>query len=96
MAPAYDLVSTIAYLPNANAALNFSRTKRFDELTLGELAHLAARAHLPERLVLDTARETVARFHEHWQGQKRHLPIAPAVAGAIEAHLRGLPAAALG
>jgi serine/threonine-protein kinase HipA len=63
LAPAYDFVSTIAYLPDDKAALNFSRTKRFDKFSEDELTHLAAKALLPEKLVLDTARETVARFH---------------------------------
>ena len=70
LAPAYDLVSTIPYLADANAALTFSRTKRFDGLDRDELAHLAARARLPQKLVLDTARETVALFHEHWNAGK--------------------------
>ena len=57
LAPAYDLVSTIAYLPDDSAALKFSRTRRFSEFSEDELAHLAARALLPEKLVLDAARE---------------------------------------
>jgi serine/threonine-protein kinase HipA len=95
LAPAYDLVSTIPYLADPDAALNFSRTKRFDGLTGDELSHLAAKARLPERLVLDTARETVALFHEHWRARKAHLPLAAGVIEALEAHLRRLPIAAL-
>lgn len=48
LAPAYDLLSTIPYIPD-------------------ELSHLAAKALLPERLVLDAAHETVALFHQYWQ-----------------------------
>ncbi len=95
LAPAYDLVSTIAYLADSNAALTFSRTRRFDGLTDDELTHLAAKARLPEKLVRDTARETVARFHEHWRAQKAHLPLAAPVIETLEAHMRGLPIAAL-
>ncbi|BBK38834.1 kinase [Allostella sp. ATCC 35155] len=94
LAPAYDLVSTIAYLADSNAALTFSRTKRFDGLTDDELAHLAAKARLPERLVLDTARETVSLFREHWHAQKAHLPLATAAIEILEAHMRTLPIAA--
>jgi serine/threonine-protein kinase HipA len=95
LAPAYDFVSTIAYIPDPNAALRFSRTKRFDELTLDELSHLAAKARLPEKLVLDTARETVALFHERWAAEKANLPLASPVVQAIETHLRTLPVARL-
>ena len=93
LAPAYDFVSTIAYLPDDSAALKFSRTRRFSEFSEDELAHLAARALLPEKRVLDAARETVALFHQHWRGERRHLPLAAGAVQAIEAHLRTIPVA---
>lgn len=93
LAPAYDLVSTIAFMPDSAAALNFSRTKRFDGYTEDELRHLAAKALLPERLVLDTARETVALFHRHWKAAKNDLTLPAAARRAIDAHIRTLPIA---
>ncbi len=93
LAPAYDFVSTIAYIPDGKAALNFSRTKRFSEFSADELSHLAAKARLPERLVLDAARETVALFHQHWHAQKANLPLAAEVVQAVEAHLKTIPIA---
>ena len=93
LAPAYDFVSTIAYIPDGKAALNFSRTKRFSEFSEDELSHLAAKARLPGRLVLDTARETVALFHQHWHAQKANLPLAAEVVQAVEAHLKTIPVA---
>jgi serine/threonine-protein kinase HipA len=91
LAPAYDFVSTIPYIQDEQAGLKFSRTKRFDEFTLDELAHLAARAMLPEKLVLDTARETVALFHQNWQKEKANLPLHADVIKTIEAHVRTIP-----
>ena len=91
MAPAYDFVSTIAYIPDSGAALNFSRTRRFDGYSKDELAHLAAKALLPEKLVLDTARETVALFHQHWNAEKANLPLSVDVIKAIEDHLKIIP-----
>ena len=91
LAPAYDFVSTIAYIPDGKAALNFSRTKIFAEYSEDELSHLAAKARLPEKLVLDTARETVALFHQHWHAEKRNLPLAAEVIQAVEAHLKTIP-----
>lgn len=93
LAPAYDLVSTIPYIPDSNAALNFSRTKRFDEFSEDELSHLAAKALLPEKLVIDTARETVALFHQHWQAEKANLPLAADIVRAIESHIQTIPIA---
>lgn len=91
LAPAYDFVATIAYLPDKTAALNFSRSKRFDEFTEDELAHMANRAAMPERLVLDTARETVELFHQHWKSEKANLPLRAEVIEAVEAHVQKIP-----
>jgi serine/threonine-protein kinase HipA len=93
LAPAYDFVATIPYIPDSKAALNFSRTRRFDEFTENELSHLAAKALLPEKLVLDTARETVALFHQHWHAEKANLPLTAEVIKAVEAHLKTIPIA---
>ena len=93
LAPAYDFVSTIPYMPDPDAALNFSRTKRFADFSEDELSHLAAKALLPERIVLDTARETVERFNHHWRSEKSHLPLYPGVIEAIEKHLKTVPIA---
>ena len=93
LAPAYDLLSTIPYIPDDNAALRVSRTRRFDEFTADELSHLAAKALLPERLVLDAAHETAALFHQHWQSEKKNLPLSTAVVQAVETHLKKVPIA---
>ena len=88
LAPAYDFLSTIAYIKDDQAALKFSRTKRFDRYSEDELAHLAAKALLPEKLVIDTARETVALFHQHWDAEKANFPLSGNAVKAIEDHLR--------
>lgn len=93
LAPAYDFVSTIAYIPDDKSALTFSRTRRFTEYSEDELSHLAAKARLQEKLVLDTARETVALFHQHWHVEKANLPLAAEVVQAVETHLKTLPIA---
>ena len=91
IAPAYDFVSTIPYIPDDSASLKVSRSKKFSDFTLDELSHLAAKAMLPEKLVLDTAKQTVACFHEVWAKEKAHLPLTKSVIEAIEMHLRSIP-----
>jgi serine/threonine-protein kinase HipA len=91
IAPAYDFVSTIPYIPDDSASLKVSRSKKFSDFTLDELSHLAARAMLPEKLVLDTAKQTVAGFHEIWAKEKAHLPLTKSMIEAIETHLRNIP-----
>ncbi|MGE8104573.1 type II toxin-antitoxin system HipA family toxin [Allorhizobium sp. NPDC080224] len=91
LAPAYDLVSTIPYIANDKSALTFSRTKEFTGFTTDELAHLSAKANLPKKLVLDTAKETVALFMERWETEKANLPMHQDVVEAIDKHLKTLP-----
>ncbi|QXC48776.1 type II toxin-antitoxin system HipA family toxin [Agrobacterium salinitolerans] len=91
LAPAYDFVSTIPYIANDKSALTFSRTKEFTGFTTDELAHLSAKANLPKKLVLDTAKETVVLFMERWETEKANLPMHPDVVETIDKHLATLP-----
>lgn len=91
LSPAYDFVSTIPYIPGDQAALNFSRTRNFTEFTWDELEHLSAKAALPTKLVLATARETVALFLEKWATEKHNLPMRKDVIEVINSHLKTLP-----
>ncbi len=91
IAPAYDFVSTIPYISDDSASLKVSRSKKFSDFTLDELSHLAAKAMLPEKLVLDIAKQTVAGFHEVWTKEKSHLPLTRSIIDAIEKHLESIP-----
>lgn len=90
LSPAYDLLSTIAYLPSETAALKYARTNVMADVDLAELAYLADKAKLPEKLVLDTAKQTVSDFLEKWNAEKRNLELAKEVIEAVDAHLATL------
>lgn len=91
LSPAYDFVSTIPYIKGDSSALNFSRTKDFNGFTIDELEHLAAKAALPRKLVIDTAKETTELFIDKWNAEKNHLPLHSAVLETIDSHLATLP-----
>ena len=63
----------------------------FSDFTFDELSHLAAKAMLPEKLVLDTAKQTVEGFYEIWAKEKAHLPLTKDMIDAIDKHLRDVP-----
>jgi serine/threonine-protein kinase HipA len=90
LAPAYDFVSTIPYIPDEFAAIKYARTKRMSELSFDELRYLAAKARLPEKLVVDAAAETVARFRDGWGAARKDLPMDVSVVEAIETHMKQL------
>ncbi|MGM0634057.1 MAG: type II toxin-antitoxin system HipA family toxin [Pseudomonadota bacterium] len=90
LAPAYDFVSTIAYIRDETAALKYARTKKMRELSINELAYLAGKAHLPETLVIRTARQTVEAFMDSWGQAKEELPIDERVSAGMDAHIERL------
>lgn len=91
ISPAYDFVSTIPYIKDNSMVLKVSKSNRFDAFSMDELSHLAAKARLPEKLVLDTARETVERFQDVWRKEKRNLALTSSVIDAIEEHIKKIP-----
>ena len=93
LSPAYDFVSTVPYLADENAALKYARTRKMTELTKDELAYLAAKARLPEKLVLDTAAATVDGFRTLWAIEKAHLPLSKDSVAAIDKHIETVPLA---
>ncbi len=95
LSPAYDFVSTVPYIADEKAALKYARTRRMAELTYDELAYLAAKARLPEKLVLDTAAATVDGFISLWAAEKAHLPLSGETVAAIDKHIETIPLARL-
>lgn len=93
LAPAYDFLSTIPYMNDTDMALNlFGRgPTRFDELTFDAFARFAAKARLPETIVLMTVKETVSQFYDLWPVIQQELPIERRVAEAIDKHLKTIP-----
>lgn len=92
LSPAYDFLSTLPYLPdNETAALRYVKTKKMTEFSSVELVRLAERARLPEKPVLDAARETIERFKEYWPKAKQDLPIDDKLAQSIDAHVERIP-----
>jgi serine/threonine-protein kinase HipA len=77
LAPGYDFVSTIAYLPDNKMALTLGRSKAMTALSLDQLSYLAAKARLPKKLVLDAAGETVRPVRERLRQVRRRQPLRP-------------------
>jgi len=91
LSPAYDFVSTVPYIADEDAALKYARTRKMAEFNKDELAYLAAKARLPEKLVLDTAAATVDGFRTLWSSEKTHLPLAKETVAAIDKHIETVP-----
>ena len=90
LSPAYDLLSTVAYIPEEEAALKFHRSHAWESFTYDELKTIADKARLPLRLVVETAKETVQQFDDLWDREKAHLPFSAEVLAAIDEHRKRL------
>jgi len=87
LAPAYDFVSTIAYIPNDKLALNLAGEKDMYKLSLASFSRLAKKAQLPEYLVVSTVKETAAAVLEAWNKNKNSYPLSNSIVAGIDQHI---------
>jgi serine/threonine-protein kinase HipA len=90
LSPAYDLLSTVPYLPDDESALKFLRSRSWESFTYDELIAIADKARVASQMIVDAARETVERFDDLWAAAKAELPFTDDVAEAIERHRKTL------
>ncbi len=88
LSPGYDFVSTIAYIDDEKMALGFLKSKSMLDLSIDALKRFAAKARLPEKLVVNAGTETVHRFMDVWIEEKGNLPLSAHMIEVIEEHMR--------
>lgn len=93
LSPSYDFVSTVPYIADESMALKLDESASVLEIGSDQLAHFAARAGLPETMVLAVARDTVERFHDAWRNYRPNLPLPDDIAKSIDAHVAKIPLA---
>ncbi len=91
LAPAYDLVATIPYMPGDALALSLGDTKEFAKVDSERFRRFAEQAGLPVRLVMQTARETAARVRDLWPTHEPLQSLPAGIRNAITAHMRTVP-----
>lgn len=90
LSPAYDLVSTVPYIPKDGLALKLSDTKNMESITLEHFRQLAGKAQLPEFLVLQTVRETVEATLTMWNAHKTQYGLPAEILERIEKHMQSI------
>jgi len=91
LAPAYDIVTTIAYAKNTETGLNQGGEKDFYALDENAWRRFAASARLPEATVLVIVRETVGRANDAWPELLKNLPAPNPMIDSLAAHWKKLP-----
>jgi serine/threonine-protein kinase HipA len=91
LAPAYDYLSTILYLPSDDLGMNLLGSKSFDDFDEARLRALADRALVPVKPVIDAAYDMVARMRETWPKIASELPLDAADRAVVSAHIDRIP-----
>ncbi|AJA10906.1 HipA N-terminal domain-containing protein [Sphingopyxis fribergensis] len=88
LAPIYDTLSTVPYIPSDGLALSLGGERSFKALGPARWKAFANRARLPEPAVLKAVAETVQRIDAHWWTLPARVVVPPAVLERIDAHVK--------
>ena len=91
LAPAYDFVSTIIYLPDAQMALSVAGIKAMYEFNVDLLKRMAAKAIVPERLVTNEAQEIAQKIKSFWHAERNNLALSTKTIKLIDTHMSQVP-----
>jgi serine/threonine-protein kinase HipA len=91
LAPAYDFVPTLRYIPDDVLALNLAGTKIWEQIDLARFERLADKAHLSIRHVRQIVQETVARMLAVWARINADLPIDEATRSLVTKMMETTP-----
>lgn len=88
LAPIYDVLSTIPYLPADALALSLGGERSFKALAAPRWKAFANRARLPEPAVLKAVIDVVERVNEHWWELPERAVVPENVRERIDEHVR--------
>ena len=89
LSPAYDLLSTIPYLPNDRFALTFGGTKDIHGITREQIRRFADKAGLAVGPLWRVVRETVDATVEAWRGHDAKAMLPDDIRTSLDRHLTG-------
>lgn len=88
LAPVYDMLSTIPYIPADAMALSLAGERPFKTLNVQRWKAFANRARLPEAAVLKAVSDTVERVNDVWWSLPERSVAPVKVLERIDAHVR--------
>lgn len=91
LSPAYDLLSSIPYIPGDGMALNLGDTKNMHQIGMRQFEKLARKAQVPAHLVQQTVRDTRDATLAAWQEHGKHYGLPDEIFERIDNHLQSVP-----
>jgi serine/threonine-protein kinase HipA len=90
LSPAYDLVSTIPYLPNDTLGLNFGDSRDLHAITKEQIRHFGEGARIPVSPLWKIVTETTEATVEHWKTLEHREALPQQIRQAIEKQILGV------
>lgn len=91
LAPAYDLVSTIMYVPNDRAALNFAKSQDWTRLDDGALNRFASRIGLDAMHLRQDVHAFLDKALDRWRTHHHEWPVPAGLAKTLSDHWTTVP-----
>jgi len=88
LAPVYDVLSTVPYIPSDAMALSLAGERPFKAMNAQRWKVFAHRARLPEAGVLKAVTETVERVNQSWWSLPERAVLPDRVLERIDAHIK--------
>jgi serine/threonine-protein kinase HipA len=90
LSPAYDLVSTVPYLPNDTLGLNFGDSRDLHEITKDQVRRFAEVARIPVSPLWKIVTDTTERTSESWKTLEHRDALPKGIRAAIEKQILGV------
>ncbi len=88
LAPVYDVLSTVPYIPSDAMALSLAGERPFKAMNAQRWKVFAHRARLPEAAVLKAVTETVERVNQSWWSLPERAALPDRVLERVDAHIK--------
>lgn len=91
LSPAYDLVSTLLYLPEDKLALNFAKSKRFSDVGMDSFLRLARKIDVDEAWMRRQIEQYRRRILDGWSEIRDEFDFVEDGQKKLDAHLARIP-----
>lgn len=88
LAPVYDVLSTVPYIPSDAMALSLAGERPFKAINTQRWKVFAHRARMPEAAVLKAVMETVERVNQSWWSLPERAVLPNKVLERVDAHIK--------
>jgi serine/threonine-protein kinase HipA len=88
LAPVYDVLSTVPYIPSDAMALSLAGERPFKAMNTQRWKVFAHRARMPEAAVLKAVMETVERVNQSWWSLPERAVLPNKVLERVDAHIK--------